>query len=494
MNENMIDSMMNQMNIIEKDIGVVISFMDGCAIVVGLFAVCIHEKVLLDNDLFGIVFDIFEDKVFIFVIGNLPLQVGSKVKRTKEQYGITVGSDMTGHIFDVLGNCIDGSVCIKKNEKKVFTEREVPGMITRETISQPLETGILAIDSLIPIGRGQRQLFIGNQNTGKTYAALSSFVRQKEDENVICIYVAVSQQKAKTLRLIEYLKQNDVFKNTIILSADAFEPALNHYLAPFVGCAIAEFFAHDLNKDVIIIYDDLSNHAIAYRELCLLMKRAPSREAYPSDVFYLHARLLERAGNFKDKGSITALPIAQLQEDDSSAYIATNLVSITDGQVVFDTKLFNKGFKPAINTELSVSRVGSAAQFPVISSVSKALRLKLAEYTELASFSQFSSDLDQDTLERLQKGKALIDILKQPLNVNYTVSQKYIILYIYEFYYNEMKKIDNLMMFFAWAFDFFQSTYKDVYELLEAGKILNSENMKEFNFFIIEIFTLYQAI
>lgn len=490
--EEILQSTITQMNSIEKEIGTVISFVDGCITATGLYNASLGEKVIINDETYGVVFDILEDKIFIFTISTDPVEIGSKIKLTKEQYSILVSENMQGHIIDILGNCIDGTNINIGNGEKIFIEKEIPGMTTRKPINKPLETGFLTIDTLIPIGRGQRQLFIGNQNTGKTYTAISSFIRQKNDPNVICIYVGISQQKAKIARLIEFLKQENSLEKTIIVSADAFEPALNHYLAPYVGTAIAEYFCHKLHKDVIIVYDDLSNHAIAYRELCLLMKRAPSREAYPGDVFYLHARLLERSGNFLAGGSITALPIAQLQEDDFSAYIPTNLVSITDGQIIFDTKLFNKGIKPAINTELSVSRVGSAAQYKSIHSLSKSLRLELAQYNELSLFSQFSSDLDQNTLEKLKRGKLLTTLLKQEISINYTVSQKYIILYIFKFFYQEITKITNLTIFFAWSFDFFESTKSNLYDLLESGNSLSHEEEKIFSEFIREIFILYQ--
>jgi F-type H+-transporting ATPase subunit alpha len=483
-----------QMTTPEKEIGIVVSFSNGCVVVTGFFEIIVNEKILFEGGVSGIVFDIAEDKIFAFVVTNTVIPVGSKVKRTKEQYTISVGHEMLGHMFDVQGHCIDGHDIEYSNPKTILVEKEVKGMVTRKAVSEPLSTGVLVIDSLIPIGKGQRQLLIGNRNTGKTYTALSAFIRQKDVENTICIYVSIGQQKAQTLRLMKFLQDNDALKNTIFIAADAFESALSRYLAPYVGSAVAEFFAHDEKKDVIVIYDDLSNHAIAYRELCLLMRRAPSREAYPGDVFYLHARLLERAGNFLEGGSITALPIAQLQQDDFSAYIPTNLVSITDGQIIFDTKLFNKGIKPAINTELSVSRVGSAAQFKTISSLSKSLRLDLAQYSELSVFSQFSAELDPHTVDQLEKGKFLVSILNQSLKVNYKTFQEYIILSVFKFFYKEAKSIENVNMFFAFAFDFFEANYDDILRDLDAGKQLSEEQDIAFKSFLDEIFNLYYTL
>jgi F-type H+-transporting ATPase subunit alpha len=493
-NDDLLQNTLNQIQIPEKNIGIVIASLDGYIIVNGLYDVYMGEKVIINNDLFGLVFDILEDRIIVFSTEKTIIAIGSIVKRTYELYSIMVSENMTGHIFNVLGNCIDGKSFEKKKEKKIFIEREIPGITSRATINRPLETGFLLIDSLIPIGKGQRQLFIGNQNTGKTYTAINSFIRNKNDENAIFIYVAISQQKSKTARLIDYLIKNETLEKTIIISADASESALNHYLAPYVGCAIAEYFAHELKKDVIIIYDDLSNQAIAYREICLLMRRSPSREAYPGDIFYLHARLLERAGNFSTGGSITALPIAQLQEDDCSAYIPTNLISITDGQIIFDTKLFNKDIKPAINTELSVSRVGSAAQYKTISKISKSLRLELAQYHELNLFSQFTTDLDEQTIEKLDKGKLLISLLKQNLLKNYDSCQKYIILYIFQYHHKLIQAIKEHENFLYWVFDFFKYTYSNLYLKLSNGEMLNTEELKEFDDFIVSVFSLYENI
>ncbi len=494
LNEDTLQQTLEKMKLPERNIGTVISAMDGYIIIEGLYDAYMGEKIIINNTSFGLIFDILEDRIIAFTIEKEPVPIGSKVERTKELYSIEVSENMTGHIFDVLGNCIDGKKIEKINSKKMFIEREIPNINERESITVPLETGFLLIDALIPIGQGQRQLFIGNQNTGKTYTTINSFIRNKNNPNAIFIYVAISQQKAKTARLAEYLEKNNALEKTIIISSDTGEPALNHYLAPYVGCAIAEYFAHDLNKDVIIVYDDLSNQAIAYRELCLLMRRAPSREAYPGDIFYLHARLLERAGNFKNSGSITALPIAQLQEDDCSAYIPTNLISITDGQIIFDTKLFNKGIKPAINTELSVSRVGSAAQHKTISKISKSLRIELAQYHELSLFSQFTTDLDEETIKKLDKGKLLISLLKQDLIKNYDSCQKYIILYIFKYHDKLIHKVKNQENFLFWIFDFFKYTYVDLHNKLSSGILLNTDELKEFDDFITNIFSFYENI
>jgi F-type H+-transporting ATPase subunit alpha len=476
----------------EKNIGFVLSSLDGYLLVNGLYDVFLGEKVIIDTFHSGIVFDILEDFVVIFNFGQNTISVGTKIERTYAPFSITVSDNMLGHVFDVLGNCIDGEdFSHSQDHQNLPVEREIPNITERKPINTPLETGFLLIDSLIPIGKGQRQLFIGNPNTGKTYTAINTFIRNKDNPNVISIYVTIGQQQSKTAKLREYLAQKNCLKNVIIISSRASDTPINNYLAPFVGCTIAEYFAHEKKKDVIIIYDDLSNQAISYREISLLMKRTPSREAYPGDVFYLHARLLERAGNFINGGSITAIPIAQLQENDLSGYISTNLISITDGQIIFDSKLFNKGFKPAINTELSVSRVGSAAQYENIKSISKSLKLDLAQYSELELFSQFTTDLDEKTTEKLEKGRELFQLLKQPLFTTYTTTEEYIMLYLYKNFYEDLLKIKDKQLFFSWLVEIFTYSHKDIEEIIHHGKLLNQENQELLNTFIQSSFEIY---
>lgn len=480
------------MSLPEKNIGFVLSSLDGYLLVNGLYDVLLGEKVIIDSFDSGIVFDILEDFVIIFNFGQKAIPVGSKIERTYSLFSITISENMLGRVFDVQGNCIDGDNFFHNDEFQTLSiEQEIPNITERKPINTPLETGFLLIDSLIPIGRGQRQLFIGNPNTGKTYTAINTFIRNKDNPNIICIYVTIGQQQSKTAKIREYLTEKDCLKNVIMISSRASDSAINNYLAPFVGCTIAEYFAHQKKKDVIIIYDDLSNQAISYRELSLLMKRSPSREAYPGDVFYLHARLLERAGNFIQGGSITAIPIAQLQENDLSGYISTNLISITDGQIIFDSKLFNKGFKPAINTELSVSRVGSAAQYENIKQLSKSLKLELAQYAELELFSQFTSDLDEKTTEKLEKGRELFNLLKQPLFSTYSTIEEYFILYLYKNFYSNLLKIHNKQLFFSWLTDLFTYNHEEIKNNIKNGNILDTESNEKLNEFIESSFEIY---
>lgn len=494
LNTEMFEGIINNMEKPETNIGIVIASIDSYILVNGLYDVYLGEKVIINNNYDGYVFEILEDRVVVFSLQNVSILVGSFVKRTHELFHIEVSPNMLGHVFNILGKCIDGSNYNYSESRKAYIERTIPSIIERKSITEPIETGFVIIDALIPIGKGQRQLLLGNQNTGKTYTAINTFIRNKDDNNAVFIYVAVGQQKAKTARLVDYLRKNDVLEKTIIISADAGEAAINNYLAPYIGCAVAEYFAHDLKKDVIIVYDDLSQQAISYREICLLTRRSPSREAYPGDVFYLHARLLERAGNFIYGGSITALPIAQLQENDLSAYIPTNLISITDGQIIFDTKLFNKGIKPAINTELSVSRVGGVAQHKNIRFISKSLRLELAQFHELELFSQFTSDLDEKTIIKLEKGKLLIELLKQDLYQNYGTLEKYILLYIFKYFYPELFKITDKKQFLYFVFDFIKYSYVDIYNEISLGNMLSEKVDIELRDIIINLFKLYENI
>lgn len=493
-NTEIYDEIMNNLDKPENSVGIVVALVDSYILVTGLYDVYIGEKVIIDNMHEGFVFEILEDRVIVFPFTNISVSINSFVRRTNELFYVLASENMVGHVFNIAGNCIDGSDYSVKNAKKMYIESSIPSIISRKAINKPLETGFVIIDTLIPIGKGQRQLFIGNQNTGKTYTAINTFIRNKDDKNAIFIYVTIGQQKAKTARLVDYLRGQGVLDKTIIISADSGEMAINNYLAPYVGCAIAEYFAHDLKKDVVIVYDDLSQQAISYREICLLTKRSPSREAYPGDIFYLHARLLERAGNFMNGGSITAIPIAQLQEDDLSAYIPTNLISITDGQIFFDSKAFNKGIKPAVNTELSVSRVGGAAQYDNIRFISKALRLELAQFHELELFSQFTSDLDEKTIEKLEKGKLLVDFCKQNLYQNYGVLEKFVLIYMYKNFYSKLVKICDKNQFLYFVFDFLKYSYAEMYQTISSGVLLEESMKKELYSVIENLFNLYEKI
>ncbi len=351
------------------------------------------------------------------------------VKRTKQIVSVPVGEELLGRVVNALGEPIDGKGPIL-TEKTMPIEKIAPGIITRKSVHEPLQTGIKAIDSMIPIGRGQRELIIGDRQTGKTTIALDTIMNQK-GKNVICIYVAIGQKRSTVANVVETLTKAEAMPYTIVVSATASELAPLQYIAPYSGCTMGEYFT-DQGKDVLIVYDDLSKHAVAYRTLSLLLKRPPGREAFPGDVFYLHSRLLERACCLNENyggGSLTALPIIETQAGDVSAYIPTNVISITDGQIFLETDLFNAGIRPAVNPGISVSRVGSAAQIPAMKKVSGSLKLTYSQYRELQAFSQFGSDLDRDTKERLEKGERVVEVLKQGKNSPLSAADQVVILY-----------------------------------------------------------------
>lgn len=389
---------------------------DGIAAVKGISKAMYGEIVLFENGLKGLVQNIDETEILCMVLGDeQTLTEGTRVLRTKRRAGIPVGDSILGRVVDALGAPID---CKGEIEAKdwYMLERKAAGVIERQSVNVPLQTGIMAIDSMFPIGRGQRELIIGDRQTGKTAIAIDTILNQK-DKDVICVYVAIGQKASTIAQVMTNLKKHGAMDYTVVVAATASAPAALQYLAPYSGTAIAEYFM-DQGKDVLIIYDDLSKHAVAYRALSLLLERSPGREAYPGDVFYLHSRLLERSCRMDEAhggGSITALPIIETQAGDVSAYIPTNVISITDGQIYLESDLFFEGFRPAVNVGLSVSRVGGAAQTKAIKSVSGTLRIDLAQYKEIESFSQFSSELDTSTREQIEYGQQLMELLKQPL-------------------------------------------------------------------------------
>lgn len=394
--------------------GEILELRDGVATVVGLDTAMFSEIVEFDEGTKGLVLDLSADKVWILVLwdaGNL--KQGDSVKTLGIVLSIPVGEAYLGRVVDGLGNPIDGEEEITSTERWLV-EKIAPGVMTRETVNIPLETGIKAIDAMIPIGRGQRELIIGDRQIGKTTLALDTILNQKGNE-MISIYVAIGQKDAKVKQFVETLKEREVMHHTIVVNAPSSSPAVSQYLAPYVACTLGEYFMQQ-GKDVLIIYDDLSKHAVAYREISLLLRRPPGREAYPWDIFYLHSRLLERAAKLNADyggGSMTALPIVETLDSDISAYIPTNIISITDGQIFLETELFNSGQKPAIDVGLSVSRVGGNAQTKLMKKVAGKLRIQLANFRELANFMQFGSDLDEATAQQIEKGKRLTEILKQ---------------------------------------------------------------------------------
>lgn len=407
------------------DVGTVVTIGDGIAIVYGLDHAMLSELVVFPNDIYGMVMNLEEDRVGIVVLGNGNLiKEGDTVKRTNSVMEIPVGDGLLGRVVDSLGRPIDGLGPIESKKARPI-ERIAPGVMTREMVDTPLQTGIKAIDAMIPIGRGQRELIIGDRQTGKTAIAIDTIINQK-DKGVLCVYVAIGQKNSTVAQIVDKLKSFGAMDYTVVLAATASEPAPLLYIAPYAGCAIAEEWMEQ-GKDVLIIYDDLSKHAVAYRALSLLLKRSPGREAYPGDIFYLHSRLLERACKLSKQhggGSITALPIVETQAGDISAYIPTNVISITDGQIFLVEDLFNAGQRPAIDSGLSVSRVGGAAQIKAMKQVSGSLKIELANYNELKSFSQFGSDLDESTRTILRHGEVLNEVLKQGQYAPYPVERQ----------------------------------------------------------------------
>ena len=400
-----------------RETGEVIWVGDGIVTVYGIDHAMYGEIVAFENGVKGMVQDVRQNEIGIILFGrDTGIKEGTKVVRTKKKAGIPVGDAFVGRVINALGESIDGNGDVKEDDYRPI-EQEAPGIIDRQSVDTPMETGILSIDSMFPIGRGQRELIIGDRQTGKTSIATDTIINQR-GKDVICIYVAIGQKASTVAKIVNTLKKHDAMDYSIVVSSTASDPASLQYIAPYAGTAMAEYFMHK-GKDVLIVYDDLSKHAVAYRAISLLLERSPGREAYPGDVFYLHSRLLERSSHLSDKlggGSITALPIIETQAGDVSAYIPTNVISITDGQIFLESNLFNAGMRPAVNVGLSVSRVGGAAQTKAMKKASGSIRIDLAQYREMEVFTQFASDLDDATKAQLQHGKALMELLKQPLS------------------------------------------------------------------------------
>lgn len=399
-----------------RETGSVIWVGDGIATIYGIDHAMYGEIVVFDNGVKGMVQDIRQNEIGVILFGrDTGIKEGTKVVRTRKKAGIPVGEGFVGRIINALGEPIDGKGEIKEDDYRPI-EEEAPGIVERKSVNTPMETGILSIDSMFPIGRGQRELIIGDRQTGKTSIATDTIINQK-GKGVICIYVAIGQKASSVAKIVSTLTKHDTMDYSIVVSSTASDPASMQYIAPYAGTAMAEYFMHQ-GKDVLIVYDDLSKHAVAYRAISLLLERSPGREAYPGDVFYLHSRLLERSSRLSDElggGSITALPIIETQAGDVSAYIPTNVISITDGQIFLESNLFFSGMRPAVNVGLSVSRVGGAAQTKAMKKASGSIRIDLAQYREMEVFTQFASDLDDMTKAQLQHGKALMELLKQPL-------------------------------------------------------------------------------
>lgn len=455
-----------------EEIGIVVQVGDNICKVHGLTNALLGESIEFEGGNKGIAFQLDEDSVAVFLLHETIVVAECEVaKRTGTVFKTVVGMNMLGRVINATGKPLDGLGDIIPDELRPI-EAAIPGIIERSPVNQSLETGIMAIDTLVPIGKGQRELLIGNRGTGKTAIAIDTILHQK-GKNVLCVYVAIGLRQANLARTIRLLQENDALSYTVIVTAQAGEAVLNHYIAPYVAATIAEYF-RDHNKDVLIVYDDLSNHAIAFREMSLLLRRAPGREAYPGDVFYLHSRLLERAGKLAKGGSITALPIVQIQSDDITAYIPTNLISITDGQIFLDTQLFNQGIRPAVNAELSVSRVGGAAQTKAIKKMTRALRLELAQYHELYAFAQFGTELDDVSKKQLSRGKLIVELLKQKQHITYSFVDQALMLFLFKDSFLDILQPDHIRTFASSFVSYVKSVYKNVYD-----EILNTQDISE---------------
>ncbi len=473
----------------QDETGIVITVGDGIARVSGLDNCMLNELIEFGNGDYGMALNLEEDSVCVVIFeGATDLKEGDVVKRTGKIVSVPVGESLLGRVIDPLGQPIDGKGAINTDSFRPI-ENNAPGIIEREPVNVPLRTGIKAIDSMIPIGRGQRELIIGDRQTGKTQIALDTIINQK-GQDVICIYVAIGQKNSTVIQLVDSLEKFGAMDYTIVISASASELPSLQYIAPYSGCAIAEDFMYK-GKDVLVIYDDLSKHAVSYRTLSLLMRRPPGREAYPGDVFYLHSRLLERSARMSPAyggGSITALPIIETQSGDVSAYIPTNVISITDGQIFLETELFNKGIIPAINPGISVSRVGSNAQIKAMKKLTGELKLIYSQYGELERFSQFGSDLDDDTKNRIAQGQRIVEILKQKRNSPVPLELQVIIIYAGINNYLKNVKLEDIKTYEQELYEYFSINYRDILDSIKDSGDLDENNkskmvegLKKFN-------------
>ena len=460
----------------DSEVGTVITVGDGIASIYGIDHAMYGEIVTFENGLKGMVQDIRRNEIGCILFGSdTRISEGTKVTRTGKRAGVPVGDAYIGRVVNALGEPIDGKGSIEADGYRPI-EQEAPGIVDRKSVSVPMETGILSIDSMFPIGRGQRELIIGDRQTGKTSIALDTILNQK-DKDVICVYVAIGQKASTVAKVVNTLKTNGALDYTIVVSSTASDCAPLQYIAPYAGTAMAEYFMYK-GKDVLIVYDDLSKHAVAYRALSLLLGRSPGREAYPGDVFYLHSRLLERSSRLSDEnggGSITALPIIVTQAGDVSAYIPTNVISITDGQIFLESGLFAAGMRPAVNVGLSVSRVGGAAQTKAMKKASGSIRIDLAQYREMEVFTQFSSDLDPATKEQLEYGSGLMELLKQPLYHPMSLHEKVITLCAatHKIFLGIDKK--EIRQFRLDLMTWFDTKYPNIGEEIEEKKVLSDE-------------------
>lgn len=460
----------------EKETGEVISIGDGIARIYGIDGAMYGEIIVFENGAKGMVQDIRSNEIGVILFDkDRGVKEGTKVTRTHKRAGVPVGENFLGRVINALGAPIDGKGEIKESDYRPI-ECAAPSIVERKSVNKPMATGILSIDSMFPIGRGQRELIIGDRQTGKTSIAIDAILNQK-DNGVICIYVAVGQKASTVARVVNTLEKNNALSYSIVVSATASDPAPVQYIAPYSGTSLAEYFMYQ-GKDVLIVYDDLSKHAVAYRAMSLLLERSPGREAFPGDVFYLHSRLLERSARLSDElggGSITALPIIETQAGDVSAYIPTNVISITDGQIFLESDLFNSGMRPAVNVGLSVSRVGGAAQTKAMKKASGSIRIDLAQYREMEVFTQFSSDLDPETKEQLAFGKGLMEMLKQPLCHPLSLHEQVISLVAAENKLMIDVEVSKIKEFQKNLLDYFETSHPEIGEEIEKNGVLTDE-------------------
>ena len=462
-----------------SDVGTVIQVADGIARVHGLEKAMQGELLEFPGDVYGMVLNLEEDNVGVVLLGSKnSISEGDLVKTTGRVVEVPVGDALLGRVVNALGQPIDGKGPVQTNTYRKI-ERVASGVITRKSVDTPLQTGIKAIDAMVPIGRGQRELIIGDRQTGKTAIAIDTIINQK-NQNVKCIYVAIGQKASTVANIVKTLEEYGAMSYTTVVVSTASDLAPLQYIAPYSGCAIGEEWMEQ-GQDVLVVYDDLSKHATAYRTLSLLLRRPPGREAYPGDVFYLHSRLLERAARMSEEyggGSLTALPIIETQAGDVSAYIPTNVISITDGQIYLETEMFNAGFRPAVNAGLSVSRVGGAAQIKAMKKIAAPIRVELAQYRELASFAQFGSELDQDTREKLAQGERIKEVLKQPQYQPMAVQYQVIIIYAATNKYLLDIPVEDITAFEKGLFEFLDTKYPEVPNNIATEKVISEETEK----------------
>ncbi len=477
-----------------EETGKVISFADGVAKVFGLNNVMAGEMLEFDNGDKGMALNLEETNVGVVVLGKGEgIREGSSVKRLGQLLKVPVGENLRGRVINAIGEPIDGKGPIEAKEYR-FVEEKAPGIMARKSVHEPLQTGIKAIDALVPIGRGQRELIIGDRQTGKTTVAIDTIINQK-GQDVTCIYVAIGQKQSTVAQVVKKLEESGAMEYTIVVNAGASEPAALQFLAAYTGVTIGEYF-RDNGMHALIVYDDLSKHAVAYREMSLILRRPPGREAYPGDVFYIHSRLLERAAKLNDQlgaGSLTALPIIETQAGDVSAYIPTNVISITDGQIFLESDLFNAGIRPAINVGISVSRVGGAAQIKAMKQVAGTLRLDLAQYRELEAFAQFASDLDEASRKQLERGMRMVEILKQPPYSPLPVERQVVIIYAGANGYLDDIPVSAIGKFENELYAFIEAKYPKIFELIVERKALDDEIKEMLNKAIEEFKASFSA-